>query len=74
MEVKAQMMVDVISIFVISAPRLLHHTDVEITYLVISNLRMKLVRFIPLGENPLRCTTLDKKGLVLTAILFYLIF
>jgi hypothetical protein len=26
------------------------------------------------GENPLRCTTQDKKGLVLTTILFYLIF
>jgi hypothetical protein len=28
----------------------------------------------PLGENPLRCTTQDKKGLVLIAFLFYLIF
>jgi hypothetical protein len=29
---------------------------------------------IPLGENPLRCITQDKKGVVLIAILFYLIF
>jgi len=28
----------------------------------------------PMGENPLRCTTQDKKGLVLTKVLFYLIF
>ncbi len=27
-----------------------------------------------LGENPLRCTTQDEKGLVLTTILFYPIF
>jgi len=26
------------------------------------------------GENPLRCTTQDEKGLVLTTILFYPIF
>jgi len=26
------------------------------------------------GEKPLKCTTQDKKGLVLIAILFYLIF
>jgi hypothetical protein len=26
------------------------------------------------GENPLRCTTQDEKGLILTRVLLYLIF
>jgi hypothetical protein len=34
----------------------------------------KKKKIAPLGENILRCTTQDKKGLVLIAILFYLIF
>ncbi len=70
---RAQIMVDVISI-VTSTPSLLHHNDVGITYLANFNLRMELMRSIPLGEKPLRCTTLDEKGLVLTVIFFTLYF
>jgi len=36
--------------------------------------KKKKKKIAPLGENILRCTTQDKKGLVLIAILFYLIF
>jgi hypothetical protein len=32
------------------------------------------VKETKVGENPLRCTTEDEKGLVLTIILFYPIF
>jgi hypothetical protein len=33
---------------VVHAPSLLHHNDVGITYPIILNLRMELVRFVPL--------------------------
>ncbi len=45
---RAQTMVDVISIFVILTPCLLHHNNVGVTYARTSNFRMEPVRSIPL--------------------------
>jgi hypothetical protein len=47
-EMKAQIMVDVTLIFVVCAPNLLHHNNVEVTYVETSNFKMELVISIPL--------------------------
>jgi hypothetical protein len=44
---KAQTIIDV-HVSVTPTPSLLHHNNVGVTHLGTSNLRMKLVRFIPL--------------------------
>jgi hypothetical protein len=44
----AQTMVDVVHVFVAPAPNLLHHNNVGVTYLRISNLRMEPIKSIPL--------------------------
>jgi hypothetical protein len=45
---KAQIVVDVVLIFVTHAPNLLHHNNVGITYVGTSNFKMEPVRSIPL--------------------------
>jgi hypothetical protein len=41
-------MADVVLFFIAPTPSLLHHNNVGITYRGTSNLRMELVRFVPL--------------------------
>ncbi len=48
MEMKAQIMVDVIPISITFAPSLLHHNNVGIIYAKTSNFRMEPIRFVPL--------------------------
>ncbi len=48
MEMRAQIVAYVIPISIALAPSLLHHNNVGVTYLGISNLKMELVRIIPL--------------------------
>jgi hypothetical protein len=48
MEMKTQIMADVIHVSVAPTPSLLHHNNVGITYLGTSSLRMEPVRSIPL--------------------------
>jgi hypothetical protein len=48
MEMRAQIVVDVILVSIAPAPSLLHHNDVGVTYPVISNLKMEPLRSIPL--------------------------
>ncbi len=45
---KAQTMVDVVLISITPISNLLHHNNVEVLYLGTSNLRMEVVRSIPL--------------------------
>jgi hypothetical protein len=47
-EMKVQIMADVIQIFVTPIPNLLHHNNVGITYAWIFNLKVEPVRSIPL--------------------------
>ncbi len=45
---RTQIVANVIPIFVAHVPNLLHHNNVVVTYLGISNFKMELVRSIPL--------------------------
>jgi hypothetical protein len=45
---RALIVADVILVSIAPAPSLLHHNDVGVTYLVISNLKMEPLRSIPL--------------------------
>jgi hypothetical protein len=45
---KAQIVGDVVLVSIAHAKRLLHHNDVRVTHLAISNLRMEPIRFVPL--------------------------
>jgi hypothetical protein len=45
---RGQNVADVIPISIAHAPSLLHHNNVGVTYVGISNLRMEPIRFIPL--------------------------
>jgi len=48
MEMRAQIVVHVVLIFVTHVSNLLHHNNVGVTYLRTSNLRMEPIRSIPL--------------------------
>jgi hypothetical protein len=48
MEMKAQIVANVAPIFVAIVPNLLHPNNVRVTYAKTSNLKMELVRFVPL--------------------------
>ncbi len=48
MEMRAQIMVDVVPISVAPTPSLLYHSNVGITYARTSNFRMEPVRLVPL--------------------------
>jgi len=45
---KAQTMVDVVLVFVVIVPSLLHQNHIGVTYSGTSNFKMELVRFVPL--------------------------
>jgi hypothetical protein len=47
-EMKAQVVTDIVPISIAHAPSLLHHNNVGITYGGTSNFKMELVRFVPL--------------------------
>jgi hypothetical protein len=47
-EMKAQIVIDVIPIFVAPIPSLLHQNNIGVTYARISNFKMEPVRYVPL--------------------------
>jgi hypothetical protein len=48
MEMRTQIMANVILVCVTSTPNQLHHNNVGVTYTRTSNFKMELVRFVPL--------------------------
>jgi hypothetical protein len=48
MDTRAQTMTNIVPIFVVLVPNLLHHNNVGVSYVGTFNFRMELVRFIPL--------------------------
>ncbi len=47
-EMKAQIVVDVVPFLVALAPNLFHHNNVGVTYVGISNFKVEPLRFVPL--------------------------
>ncbi len=48
MEMKAQIVVDIVPIFVAPIPSLLHQKNIGVTYARTSNSKMEPIRFVPL--------------------------
>jgi len=48
MEMRAQIVVDVVPIFVAPTPNLWHHNNVGVTYVGTSNFKMEPIRIVPL--------------------------
>jgi hypothetical protein len=48
MEMKAQIVVNVVPISIVHVPSLLHQNHIRITYVGTSNFRMELIRSVPL--------------------------
>jgi hypothetical protein len=45
---RAQIVVDVVPIYITHIPNLLHHKNIGVTYVKTSNFRMQPIRFVPL--------------------------
>ncbi len=65
MEMKAQPVADVISIFIASLPSLLHQNNVGVTYAKISNFKMELVK-----SMPIYFVAMPKSIITITEVLF----
>jgi hypothetical protein len=69
-EMKVKTMADVVLIFEAPIPSLLHQNNIGITYVRTSNLRMELIRYVPLFfvVRPQSIITIAKTSCVLTFV------